>query len=180
MEFRFELPDGYSLRDMLAFVKVHYRKNKIRRLQDLLICLFVIIMAGVLILSIIFGMDSDLDIKPAWNILPLILLCIFCFLISDIFNYLIAWLVWRQEAKNISPVCVCLNDDGLTLKSPKGTEVRPYSAFTKAWVYKEYWLLFLDKHHAEILPRSAMTVGDPDAFPAFWAEKTGIPIKKFK
>ena len=49
-----------------------------------------------------------------------------------------------------------------------------------AYAYKEYWLLFLDKRHACILPRAAITVGDPDDFLDFWTEKTGIPIKKIK
>ena len=91
-----------------------------------------------------------------------------------------AWLSWRMHAKDKGRTCICLDDSVLTAESKKGTEIRPYSAFQEAYSNKKYWILFQNDYHAKILPQTAMTVGDPDAFPAFCAEKTGIPIKKIK
>ena len=47
-------------------------------------------------------------------------------------------------------------------------------------MYKKYWILFQNNYHAKILPQTAMTTGNPENFPAFWVEKTGMSIKTIR
>ena len=182
MEFRFELPDGYSYQEMLALYRGYVRKNAVRRWIVRLLRLYLILSGGLLIFSSFSWLDGGyVGETPLWTLVAwpfftgLLLLAIGLFQ-----ERLAAWVSRRRNLQNSGRLSVCLNDDSVMTETKKGTEVRPYSAFTEAYVYKENWLLFLDKRHAYILPRFAMTEGDPGAFPAFWTEKTGKPMKKIK
>ena len=182
MEFRFELSNGYSYEDMLMLCRAYVRKSPARRWLDRLCRLCLILLGGAWILSALSWLDggyvgeTPLWVLVAWPMfIGLLLLALGLF-----WDRLTAWGSRRRNLQNLGHISVCLNEDTVVVETKKGTEVRPYSAFTEACAYKEYWLLFLDKRHAEILPQTVMTVGNPDAFPAFWAEKTGMPIKKIK
>ena len=182
MEFRFELPDGYLYQDMLMLCRAYVRKSPVRRWLDRLFRLCLILYGGAWILSALSWLDGGyVGETPLWMLVAWpMLIGLFLLALGLFLDRLSAWGSRRRNLQNLGHLSVCLNDDGVIVETKKGKDIRPYGAFTEACAYKEYWLLFLDKRHAEILPRSAMTAGDPDAFPAFWAEKTGMPIKKIK
>ena len=182
MEFRFELPDGYSYQAIRALYRGYVCKNAVRRWLNRLFRLCLILGGSLFVLSALSWLNSGyVGEAPLWTWVAWPMFMGLLFLILGLFQErLAAWANWRRNRQSLGHISVCLNDDNVTAETKRGTEIRSYSAFTEASVYKEYWLLFLDKRHAEILPRSAMTVGDPDAFPAFWEEKTGMPIKKVK
>ena len=181
MEFRFELPDGYSLRDMFVFNRVVVKRGRVQRWLVPLLRLGMILIGAAMVLVACSLLNGGVGETPPWGeILAQLFAGIYLLALGIFFDWMNAWHSKRMQPRNVRFYDVTLTDDGLTEISGIGLTHCDYSAFTEACAYKEYWLLFLDKRHAEILPRSAMTVGDPDAFPAFWAEKTGIPIKKIK
>ena len=54
----------------------------------------------------------------------------------------------------------------------------PYSAFMRLVETRRHYFLFLQARAAYILPKADFVAGDADAFSAFIAEKTGLPVKR--
>lgn len=180
MEFRFELPDGYSYQDVLALMRVLIRKRKIGRWVRLLSRIFLI-SAGCILLWISCSQWNR--VREGQVLLLAAMIVGILGVAAGVFVYsahVAAWLSWRMQAKDKGRTCICLDDSVLTEESKKGTEIRPYSAFQEAYSYKKYWILFQNNYHAKILPQTAMTTGNPENFPAFWVEKTGMPIKTIR
>ena len=180
MEFRFELPDGYSYQDVLALMRVLIRKRKIGRWVRLLSRIFLI-SAGCILLWISCSQWNR--VREGQVLLLAAMIVGILGVAAGVFVYsahVAAWLSWRMQAKDKGRTCICLDDSVLTEESKKGTEIRPYSAFQEAYLYKKYWILFQNNYHAKILPQTAMTTGNPENFPAFWVEKTGMSIKTIR
>ena len=180
MEFRFELPDGYSYQDVLALMRVLIRKRKIGRWVRLLSRIFLI-SAGCILLWISCSQWNR--VREGQVLLLAAMIVGILGVAAGVFVYsahVAAWLSWRMQAKDKGRTCICLDDSVLTAESKKGTEIRPYSAFQEAYLYKKYWILFQNNYHAKILPQTAMTTGNPENFPAFWVEKTGMSIKTIR
>ena len=180
MEFRFELPDGYSYQDVLALMRVLIRKRKIGRWVRLLSRIFLI-SAGCILLWISCSQWNR--VREGQVLLLAAMIVGILGVAAGVFVYsahVAAWLSWRMQAKDKGRTCICLDDSVLTEESKKGTEIRPYSAFREAYLYKKYWILFQNNYHAKILPQTAMTTGNPENFPAFWMEKTGMSIKTIR
>ena len=180
MEFRFELPEGYSYQDVLALMRVLIRKRKIGRWVRLLFRIFLI-SAGCILLWISCSQWNR--VREGYALLLAAMIVGILGVATGVFVYsahVAAWLSWRMQAKDIGRTCICLDGSVLTEESKKGTEIRPYSAFQEAYSYKKYWILFQNNYHAKILPQTAMTTGNPEDFPAFWVEKTGMPIKTIR
>ena len=180
MEFRFELPDGYSYQDVLALMRVLIRKRKIGRWVRLLSRIFLI-SAGCILLWISCSQWNR--VREGQVLLLAAMIVGILGVAAGVFVYsahVAAWLSWRMQAKDKGRTCICLDDSVLTEESKKGTEIRPYSAFQEAYLYKKYWILFQNNYHAKILPQTAMTTGNPENFPDFWVEKTGMSIKTIK
>ena len=180
MEFRFELPEGYSYQDVLALMRVLIRKRKIGRWVRLLSRIFLI-SAGCILLWISCSQWNR--VREGQVLLLAAMIVGILGVAAGVFVYsahVAAWLSWRMQAKDKGRTCICLDDSVLTEESKKGTEIRPYSAFQEAYSYKKYWILFQNNYHAKILPQTAMTTGNPEDFPAFWVEKTGMSIKTIR
>lgn len=182
MEFRFELPEGYSYQDVLALMRVLIRKRKIGRWVRLLFRLAMVLFGGSMVLSALSWLDGGyVGETPLWVLVVWPLFMGTLLLALALFeDHLAAWGSRRRNLQNAGRILVCLNEDGVTEETKKGKDIRPYSAFTEAYACKGYWLLFVDQRHAYILPQAAMTAGDPAVFSDFLTEKTGKTIKRIK
>lgn len=182
MEFRFELPEGYSYQDMLMLCRAYVRKGPVRRWLDRLFRLCMILLGGAWILSALSWLDGGyVGETPLWILVVCpMLIGIFLLALGLFLDRLSAWGSRRRNLQNAGRILVCLNEDGVTEETKKGKDIRPYSAFTEAYACKGYWLLFVDQRHAYILPQAAMTAGDPAVFSDFLTEKTGKTIKRIK
>lgn len=69
-------------------------------------------------------------------------------------------------------------EEELQVTSPKLREQYPYGSITEITHYKRCYYLYLDKNHAIMLPERCFTEGDPKAFGAFIAEKSGVPVQE--
>lgn len=182
MEFRLELPEGYSYQDVLALMRVLIRKRKIGRWVRLLFRLAMVLFGGSMVLSALSWLDGGyVGETPLWVLVVWPLFMGTLLLALALFeDHLAAWGSRRRNLQNAGRILVCLNEDGVTEETKKGKDIRPYSAFTEAYACKGYWLLFVDQRHAYILPQAAMTAGDPAVFSDFLTEKTGKTIKRIK
>ena len=169
-----------SYQDVLALMRVLIRKRKIGRWVRLLSRIFLI-SAGCILLWISCSQWNR--VREGQVLLLAAMIVGILGVAAGVFVYsahVAAWLSWRMQAKDKGRTCICLDDSVLTEESKKGTEIRPYSAFQEAYLYKKYWILFQNNYHAKILPQTAMTTGNPENFPAFWVEKTGMSIKTIR
>ena len=182
MEFRFELPDGYSYQDMLMLCRAYVRKSPVRRWLDRLFRLCMILLGGAWILSALSWLDGGyVGETPLWILVAWpMLIGLFLLALGLFLDRLSAWGSRRRDLQDLGRISVCLDADGVIVETKKGKVIRPYSAFTEAYVCKGYWLLFVDQRHAYILPQAAMTAGDPAVFSDFLTEKTGKTIKRIK
>ena len=182
MEFRFELPEGYSYRDMLVLCRVYRRKSRVRRWFSRLFRLAMVLFGGSMVLSALSWLDGGyVGETPLWVLVAWPLFMGTLLLALALFeDHLAAWGSRRRNLQDLGRISVCLDADGVILETKKGKDIRPYSAFTEAYACKGYWLLFVDQRHAYILPQAAMTAGDPAVFSDFLTEKTGKTIKRIK
>ena len=141
MEFRFELPDGYSYQDVLALMRVLIRKRKIGRWVRLLSRIFLI-SAGCILLWVSYSQWNRVWAAGTGHVLLLAAMLVgFLGVFVGVFVYsahVAAWLSGRMQAKDKGRTCIRLDDRVLTEESKKGTEIRPYSAFQEAYSYKKY------------------------------------------
>ena len=182
MEFRFELPEGYSYRDMLVLCRVYRCKSRVRRWFSRLFRLAMVLFGGSMVLSALSWLDGGyVGETPLWVLVAWPLFMGTLLLALALFeDHLAAWGSRRRNLQNAGRILVCLNEDGVTEETRTLREACPYSAVTEAFACKGYWLLFVDQRHAYILPQAAMTAGDPAVFSDFLTEKTGKTIKRIK
>ena len=182
MEFRFELPDGYSYQDMLMLCRAYVRKGPVRRWLDRLFRLCMILLGGAWILSALSWLDGGyVGETPLWILVACpMLIGLFLLALGLFLDRLSAWGSRRRNLQDLGRISVRLDADGVILETKKGKDIRPYSAFTEAYACKGYWLLFVDQRHAYILPQAAMTAGDPAVFSDFLTEKTGKTVKRIR
>ena len=182
MEFRFELPEGYSYRDMLVLCRVYRRKSRVRRWFSRLFRLAMVLFGGSMVLSALSWLDGGyVGETPLWVLVAWPLFMGTLLLALALFeDHLAAWGSRRRNLQNAGRILVCLNEDGVTEETRTLREACPYSAVTEIYECKGYWLLFVDQRHAYILPQAAMTAGSPESFPDFLTEKTGKTIKRIK
>lgn len=176
-KFQFELP-GYSRQDLLALNKLSVKKSKLYRwltpLFRLICCLVGIffLLTGVLL---IYG--SCTGFLRRWALAAFSIVLGFLWLYMGVFHFQrSAWRSRRLLLRDAGDIHVVFSEDGMVEDSKKGSGFYHYDAFVGAYDYCDRWFLFLDKRHAAILPRAAMTAGDPEAFGAFLEEKLGKPV----
>ena len=71
-------------------------------------------------------------------------------------------------------------DDELQHEQNEMSGKYAYSAFKELYHSSSAYYIYIDKAHAIVLPERCFTQGDPAAFGAFLAEKTGLEVKEIK
>ena len=102
MEFRFELPDGYSYQDVLALMRVLIRKRKIGRWVRLLSRIFLI-SAGCILLWISCSQWNR--VREGYALLLAAMIVGILGVAAGVFVYsahVAAWLSWRMQATYVS------------------------------------------------------------------------------
>ena len=182
MEFRFELPEGYSTQDILALNRLGVKKSKIRRWTTPLFRLFLLFLGASFVLSGLSWLDGGyVGATPVWQLVAIPLVFGFPWLFLGLFYFQIStWRSRRLMLKNADSFKFTLNSEGVKEQTNKGTAYYRYDGFVNAYDYQDRWFLFLDKRHAFILPKAALTAGEAGMFAAFWTEKTSKTVIQMK
>ena len=178
MEFRFELPEGYSTQDILALNRLWTKKSKVRRWTTPLFRLFLLFVGASFVLSSLSWLDGGyVGATPVWQLVAIPLVIGLLWLFVGLFYFQIsAWRSRRLMLKNVDRFKFTLDSEGVREQTNKGTAHYRYDVFVDAYDYQDRWFLFLDKRHAFILPKAALTVGEAGMFAVFWTEKTGKAV----
>lgn len=175
--FCFELP-GYCWQDLLALNRLNVKKSKLYRwlipLLRVVMCLvggFAFLIAAMLIYDACHGA------KMNWVLLAAFLLLGLLWLYAGLFYYHRRARKSRRLAlQDAGGIRIEFSGEDITGNDKKGCASYCYDAFAGAYDYCDRWFLFLDKRHALILPRTAMTEGDPEAFVRFLEKKIGTVV----
>lgn len=99
---------------------------------------------------------------------------------SAIFYYrIVARRSQKTRMKGIGESVITLNEEGMRDKDNTKESIYSYEAFVECYHTQQRYFLFLDKHHAIILPERAIVQGEPNAFAPWLTEKLGKEIKEF-
>ena len=172
MYYQFKL-NGYTIQDLVVLCRItakRYRRGRtaVHRTIYVLAGLVLLATGALLLLEATLQKGGSLLLGAVLLAAGLLYLGLGIF-----YHRLTAWRSSRMQIKDVGEITVTLDDAGVREQSKKGEGFYPYSSFIGCFHSREWYLLFLDKKHAVILPEAAMTVGDPAAFGPKLAEKFG-------
>ena len=73
---------------------------------------------------------------------------------------------------------MAFTQEHVTIGTEEKKDAFPYVSFTELYRFRRSYYLFVDKNKPVILPERCFVEGDPAAFGAFLAEKTGLEVKE--
>lgn len=180
MKFRFYMPEGYLTKDIIAMHKLLEKRGKLSRWLIPPLRLAMIALGAYLILNSYSlgsgGYVDNISESPAFvRLVGMIWIGLAVF-----FYHLKAWNSRRAMVKHLGAITIELNEELVSERTQQGGSNQHYEDFLSACEFQGRWFLFQTPYHACILPKSALTDGDPEQFEAFWAEKTGKPVTHMK
>ena len=172
MDYQAELT--YTLKDFRQFEKVHQKL----RTKSLYVLAKILMAAatGMLVFLLVFATVRGLwqtDLAP--YILLLLVMFPFYFLLKEV-----RVRAALKAANAQGPVRIRADETGVHAEAKGISSDFAYTAYCNLAYCRGTWYLYLNKRQAQILPERCFTQGDPAAFGAFIAEKTGLEVKEIK
>ena len=175
MEFRFELPDGYSKADWRAFVRTYYRINPETRWGHLLVRVLCAA-AGLLNFFLLVGILVSEDSSPLTALVPAVLF--FAALIYSVgFPTFLIWSSHKRMGAAGQAMTVIIADDGITEQTGGITTHYRYDAFYGVFYCQDRYVLFVSKKSALILPERHRVEGSSPELRRFLEDQTGTSVK---
>ena len=162
MEARFVVDRAVRRQDRVALAKVMYRKVRI----------FYGVFALAYWAYALFCFDGGLQ-----GSIVLFVVAALLTLLALFHPQFMAWRIRRAGNKKVQNVSYSFCDEKLYVKTSVDEGTVHYDAFIKIVENKGYYLLFITKYSAHVLPKCDFTQGEPEEFRAFISEKTGLEIK---
>lgn len=175
MEFRFELPDGYSKADWKAFFRTYYRINPGARWGHLLVRALCAA-AGLLNFLLLVGILVSEESRPLAALVPAVLF-LAALVYSVGFPSLLIWSSRRRTAAAGQTMTVSITDGGVTDRTGGITTHYRYDAFCGIYDCRDRYLLFVSKKSALILPERCREGGSSPELRRFLEEKTGLTVR---
>lgn len=161
METKFRVEYKVTLDAYRALNRYHSRKGSIFTM----ICAVII-----LVCSINLWWFGDAE---AW----LFMLSGVAILLLGVFlTRLLSWFSWRGRNKSVEIIEYSFDDEGFTVENEVETGRIKYAILTKLVETNGYFLLYVQKQVAHILPKARFTAGNAEDFAAFLEEKTGKKV----
>ena len=161
MEPKFRVECEANLDAYRALNRYHSRKGSL----FLIVCAVIILVCSIVLWW--FG-SSD-----AW----LFMLSGLAFLLLGVIQTrLLAWFSWRGRNKSVEIIEYSFDDEGFTVENKVETGRIKYTALTKLVETNGYFLLYVQKRAAHILPKACFVAGNAEDFAAFLEEKTGKKV----
>lgn len=105
---------------------------------------------------------------------------LFFLLIGLFWGRILGWMTWRRTNHAVGETVYAFGDEAFTVSNKLASGVSKYPALIKLVETDGYFLLYVQKGVAYILPRNAFTVGDPAQFAAFIEERTGLQFRRMR
>ena len=134
-----------------------------------------VVLTGLLALTLYLAVQQTLSGEILIRVLLLFLLVGFWFLTRE--NRIRMALAGHKKTGSFT---IGFTQEHVTIGTEEKKEAFPYDQFTELCRFRGSYYLFVDKNKPFILPERCFVEGDPAAFGAFLAEKTGLEIKEIK
>ena len=173
----FQAKLDYRAEDMLNFTKFHRRTHR-NIMLVVRILLFLLILGDVPLLLMLAFNSGHVDFFNLF--LALVLLALFVFyLFLDRIRARSSVKAWEKMNPGM---ILSFTEDGAEGQCAISQTTYLYAAFTELFHSRknECFYLYVERQHAVVLPERCFTQGDPAAFGAFIAEKTGLEVKEIK
>ena len=105
---------------------------------------------------------------------------LFFLLIGLFWGRILGWMTWRRMNHAVGETVCVFGDETFAIRNKLESGESKYPALIKLVETDGYFLLYVQKGAAYIVPKSAFTVGDPAQFAAFIEEKTGLKFRRVR
>ena len=92
----------------------------------------------------------------------------------------LGWFAYRGYNKAAGELTYCFTDEGVEGGSALETAQTRYGAYVKLAENSKYYILYVQKRVAVVLPKADFVQGDAAEFGPFIEEKTGLKIKRVR
>ena len=83
----------------------------------------------------------------------------------------------RNSEKYSKDQTIAVDDEGIHIQSVSAKADYRFDAVEAIFRWRGSYVLYVDKIHIIPLPMADFAEGNPDAFPAYMTEKTGLPLQ---
>lgn len=166
METRFVVKTTMTRKIMSDFQKIHQP-------EWLRVLLWVLTAAYALNTVVSWVMNSA--IKVECTVYMLLFLAILLF-----GHYVSGWFAYRGSNKATGEITYRFGEDVLETSCAVQEIQTQYSAFVKLVENRRYYVLYVQKRAAHILPKAAFVRGDAGDFQKFICQKTGLPMNQIR
>ena len=163
----------YEKADFVAYIKAHDKtKNRKQRISQFILAGLCFLLEIPMILLCVAG-------EPGTHII--VLMVLMPILGGEML--LMPWILAATMAKTYrktGSIDLCFGEEDVSARRTVESTVYQYGAFESIFHGKEAFYLYLNRQQALVIPERCFTHGDPAAFGAFLAEKTGLEVKEIK
>lgn len=172
MEFRAEI--NYSIKDMRQFERVH---QKLRTKVLYYFAKILMALCGAMLVYLLVFVTAH----GIWR--SELSLYLLLFLVMYPVYFVLKEMRLRSVLKTANAqgtIQFVADEDGIHVRATGMSSDFAYSSYADLVFSRGTWYLYINKKQAQIIPERCFTQGDPTAFGAFIAEKTGLEIKEIK
>ncbi|MGN0801626.1 MAG: YcxB family protein [Candidatus Faecivicinus sp.] len=105
---------------------------------------------------------------------------LFFLLIGLFWGRFCGWMTWRRMNRAVGETVCVFGDETFAIRNRLESGESKYPVLIKLVETDGYFLLYVQKGVAYIVPKNAFTVGDPAQFAAFIEEKTGLKFRRVR
>lgn len=149
------------------------RRLRYQKLYTALYVVVVTVLALAALLMLYFGLRQNLTRDTVVRVVLLYALAGFWFL-SNEFRISLA----LKGHRKTGPFTVRFTEKQIVFETGEKRTESSYEGFTELYQFRGTYYLFISRTQPFILPSHCFTQGDPAAFGAFLAEKTGLEVKE--
>lgn len=169
MERRFLIRSELDRQCCRALVQSQLREKKLKVKAMCITCSVIILLCSAML-----WMMGDSDA------LGFTLAGIFFMVFALGWEKFLSWLTYRSINGDVGETEHTFEESGIQFANNLGNSEVKYAALVKLVETDGYFMLYVQKNMAYVLPKKAFEEGDPSAFAAFLEEKTGKKCRRIR
>ena len=165
----------YTVEDMLSYARFHRRTHQKVMLVVRPLLLLVLVGEAAFLLMLAFRQKRVDDYDLVFAIFLVAFAVFYCFV-----DRIRARATVKVHNKTFGETVLTFDEEGALAQSVNTQSQYRYPAFSELFYSRKYetYYLYLNKRQAVVVPERCFVEGDPAAFGAFIAEKTGLEVKE--
>ena len=172
---RFEAKTELDKKDFLAFYRLNQKAHArvayiLGRVLGVAVIVLLIVLAAA---TVVYRLWDDMKVMRPFGVFVLLLI------VKPLVDRYLISQAYKANSSALKGV-YRFGDDELQHEQNEMSGKYAYSAFKELYHSSSAYYIYIDKAHAIVLPERCFTQGDPAAFGAFLAEKTGLEVKEIK